>query len=57
MPLEVIDTNYEKEVELTASKFKMHILTSKSEKSIIINVHLSDVGVKFKQAATRKIIV
>ena len=46
-----------KEVERTASKFKMHILTSKSEKSIIINVYLSDVRVKFKQAATRKIIV
>ena len=46
-----------KEIELTASKLKMHILTSKSEKSIIINVYLSDVGVKFKQAATQKIIV
>ena len=46
-----------KEVERTASKFKMHILTSKSEKSIVINVYLSDVRVKFKQAATRKIIV
>ena len=46
-----------KEIELTASKLKIYILTSKSEKPVIINVYLSHVGVKFKQAATRKIIV
>ena len=34
---------------------KIYILTSKSEKSIIINDYLSDVGVKFEQVARRKI--
>ena len=34
---------------------KIYILTSKSEKSIMINDYLSDVGVKFEQVATRKI--
>ena len=34
---------------------KICILTSKSEKSIILNDYLSYVGVKFEQVATRKI--
>ena len=36
---------------------KIYILTSKSEKSIIINDYLSDVGVKFEQVARRKSIL
>lgn len=45
------------EIRLTASKSKLHISASKSEKSIKISAYLSDGGVRFEQVATRKIIV
>ena len=48
-----------REVELTASKLKIYILASKSEKSksIKISVYPCHVGVKFEQEARRKIMV
>lgn len=42
------------EIRLTASKSKLHISASKSEKSIKISAYLYDVGVKFEEVATRK---
>lgn len=45
------------EIRLTASKSKLHISASKSEKSIKISAYLCDGGVRFEQVATRKIIV
>lgn len=45
------------EIRFTASKSKLHISASKSEKSIKISAYLCDGGVRFEQVATRKIIV
>ena len=48
-----------REVELTASKLKIYILASKSEKSksIKISAYPCHVGVEFEQEARRKIMV
>ena len=46
-----------REVELTASKLKIYILASKSQKSIKISAYPCHVGVKFEQEARRKIMV
>lgn len=41
------------EIRLTASKSKLHISASKSEKSIKISAYLCDGGVRFEQVATK----
>ena len=45
------------EIEVIASKLKVYILASKGDKSIKISAYQCDVGVKFEQVATRKIMV
>ena len=45
------------EIEVTASKLKIYVVASKGEKSNKIPAYLCDVGFKFKQVGTRKIMV
>ena len=45
------------EIEVIASKLKIYILASKSEKSIKISAYQCNIGVKFEHVATKKIMV